>query len=240
MKPWLVLLLLAPLAAGHVQDEYRIPYNVQIGGVGGGLFQGESLIYVTYDAVQPDSDEVDRLDRVSTLVTVTAFGPGSNIVAQAPTSSVIQSTGCAAPESVSTSTGVGTTRSHHTQTWRVTFDNAQADRDKCEFLIRVLNTGPTAFTMDIPVTVFNADGQEPELRESPNWASVIFLAFVMLALMRGWLLTGLAATIGFLGSFYAGFPLGLVSSFFFIVLALWLEAMSKGRLYSFFEKEKQA
>lgn len=241
---WWVLLFLVPLAAAeperfHVHDEYVIPYNVQLSGVGGGLFQGATMVYVTYDAVLPDSDEADALDAVYGHLTVTAYGPGNNIVAANASSSVILSTTGCTVTSVATSSGVATTRSHHTQTWRVDFDGSTIDRDRCDVLIRISNTGATAYVLDAPVTIYNADGQPVELRDFEAWSALVFLGLMLLALMRGWLLTAGASTIAFLGTFYAAFPFGVTGAFFLIVLALWLEALAKGRIYSFFEKEKQ-
>lgn len=182
---WVLLVLLVPLAAAeqatqrtHVHDQYAIPYNVQLGGVGGGLFQGQTIIYVTYDPVLPDSDEADENGVVSGLVTVAAFGPGSNIVAATASSSVVINNGCGTASSVSSDSGVATTRSHHTQTWRVEFNNGAGDVDKCELVLRVSNTGATAYVLDVPVVFFNDDVQPTSFQQTTGLNGLEFLAFL--------------------------------------------------------------
>lgn len=167
----------------HVHDEYEVPYNVQLGGIGGGLFQGVTKVYVTYDPVLPDSDAINETNTVRGHITLAVYGPGSNIVAATAASSVIINNGCGVATIVATSSGVATTRSHHTQTWRVFFDQTSRNPTYCELIVRVTNTGPTAYVLDLPVLFYNDDASTRPFFLATGLSAIEFVIFYSLMIV---------------------------------------------------------
>lgn len=193
LRVLLVLLLLVPMVSGattigsreQVHNEYVIPYNIQLGGIGGGLFQGESRVYATYSGILTDSDHVDNTNFVRGAITISAFGPGTNIAAAAPVISVMEST-CLSNLVLSSSSGIATTRSWATTTYEVSFDETVVDQDKCRTIFRVTQTGATAYVLEIPTVWFNDDPDMnafETLTGVSGWEFLAFLGVVVVSIL---------------------------------------------------------
>lgn len=189
----LVLLMMIPAASAattmgareHVHDEYVIPYNIQLGGIGGGLFQGETRVYAVYSPVLTDSDHDNSTDYVRGRISISAFGPGTNIAAGAAAITV-QETTCLSNTLISSSSGIATTRSWATATYEVAFDETVEDQDKCSTVFRVTQTGATAYVLDMPAVWFNDDPDMnafESLTGVGGWEFIVFLAIIVLAVL---------------------------------------------------------
>lgn len=163
---FLALLAAVPLASAapgkgsstgeRVNDEYSIPYNVVLGGIGGGLFQGQMKAYASYTVVHQDN-EAGGSNAALAVLTVSVVGPGSNLDAGGFSVTLTSHT-CTTATQVATSTGTNTATSHSTRTWEFLLDDDSANPAECAALVRVARTGALGFTLDVPATFQNSDG----------------------------------------------------------------------------------
>lgn len=144
------------ISTERVNDEYTIPYNVILGGLGGGLFQGEMKAYASYTVVHQDNEEGGS-NAVLVVLTISVFGPGSNLDAGAFSVTLTSHT-CTTATQVATSTGTNTATSHATRTWEFLLDDDSANPTECAALVRVARTGALGFNLDVPATFKNSDG----------------------------------------------------------------------------------
>lgn len=171
------MILAAPVAVAEqnperafVQSEYRIPYVALIGGLGGNLFQGESVLTITYHPTVSD----DSNGEFTAAVSAALFGPGSNVVTDPPTISLISS-GCDTTLLSASSDGVAPARSHASGRWTITHQG-----ETCSLIIRAANSGDLAFSRDIPVTFYNDDVTEPYNQIVNAVASMVLLLGTLL------------------------------------------------------------
>ena len=190
-----LLLLAAPVVSaattipdrGHVRDEYRIPYTVLVSGIGGGLFMGDTTVYVVYSPVLSDSDHDNETGWVRGSVSISAFGPGTNVVDPGAIPSIsVESTTCLTNTVQHTSSGQDTGRTWASTNYEVTFDASSVDHAKCQTVFKVEQSGNIAYTLFIPVVFFNDDPSQSAFESVTalgGWEFLAFLSVIGLAVM---------------------------------------------------------
>lgn len=176
---------------GHIHTEYRVPFNVALGGLGGGLFQGEMVGYATYRGVVPDNDEGSSMNEATVRATVGFTGPGTNLDGGAFTVALISTT-CNTAVLVASSAAVNTGVSHATATWDFAWDDTAANPESCTALIRVQRSGALAFTVDIPMRFINSDPQPTAFQDLTGLEGIEALA-LLLSIVLLWVVLALRA-----------------------------------------------
>lgn len=181
----------------HQHAEYVIPYNVILGGLGGGLFEGHVRVYVDYDAVRPDDDPIGTTDNVTGIVTVNAFAPGTNVADLQFTSSVLE-TDCDSIEKRHEDGGDAAEMSWYSVAYELQFDGEGDPVEQCGAVIAVENIGQAPFTLLVNPSIYNNDGDPTQGNLVTLLAWLLWLVhFILTVRIRHPMMRVVAAFVGY-------------------------------------------
>lgn len=239
----LILLLVVPSALAiesqrtHVHDEYIIPYNVGLGGLGGGLLQGDSHVHVTYDPVLADSDELDDNGTIIGRVAVNAIAPGSNVQATTITVSVTNSD-CSSSVVVASS-GTATTTSYATTVLQFTWTDGDLLPESCQAIVHLeaVAGGGTIWEINAPVRFYNDDAPVDGDGITDFWLPLLSLVVALVWCLhpdRLYLLAAVGVTTGILFYLLSDWPGGYRAAVFMALAGYWLQVIAADKVLARF------